>query len=133
MKVNFTHKGNFNHLESFLTKTMHIKPLIFPILDKYGKKGVTALAEATPKDTGKTSESWDYRIEETNTGYRIVWTNSNINNGVMIAMLLQYGHGTGTGGLVEGIDYINPAIRSIFKDMADEAWKEVTSNGGGSR
>lgn len=127
MKINFTHKGNFNHLETFLTKTAHMKALIRPILNKYGRKGVEALAEATPKDTGKTAESWDYRVEETDNGYRIVWTNSNVNKGVMIAMLLQYGHGTGTGGWVEGVDYINPAIRGIFNDMADEAWKEVTS------
>ena len=127
MKVNFTHKGNFNHLERFLTKTMHIRSLVRPILERYGQKGVDALAEATPKDTGKTSESWAYRIDETDNGYKIVWTNSNANNGVMIAMLLQYGHGTGTGGWVEGIDYINPAIRSIFHQMADDAWKEVAS------
>ena len=106
---------------------MHIKPLVRPILERYGRKGVEALAAATPKETGRTAECWDYRIEDTGTGYSIVWTNSNINDGVMIAMLLQYGHGTGTGGWVEGIDYINPAIRSIFTQMADEAWKEVTS------
>ena len=127
MKVNFSHKGNFNNLERFLTKTMHIRSLVKPILEKYGRKGVEALSEATPRDTGLTAESWDYRIDETDNGYRIVWTNSNIQNGIMIAMLLQYGHGTGTGGYVEGIDYINPAIRGIFKNMADEAWKEVTS------
>lgn len=127
MKVNFTHKGSFNNLEKFLTKKMHIRPLIRPILERYGRRGVEALSEATPKDTGKTAESWGYRIDAVDSGYRIVWTNSNINNGVMIAMLLQYGHGTGTGGYVEGIDYINPAIRSIFGEMADEAWKEVTS------
>lgn len=127
MKVNFTHKGNFNNLERFLTKTMHIRAMVRPILERYGRKGVEALAEATPKDTGKTAESWDYRVEATDSGYRIVWTNSNINDGVMIAMLLQYGHGTGTGGWVEGVDYINPAIRGIFEQMADEAWKEVTS------
>lgn len=127
MKVNFTHKGNFSNLERFLTKTLHINALVRPILEKYGQKGVEALSAATPKDTGKTAESWDYRVEQTDSGYRIVWTNSNVNKGVMIAMLLQYGHGTGTGGWVEGIDYINPAIRGIFSQMADEAWKEVTS------
>ena len=130
MKVNFTHKGNFNHLETFLTKSLHIKSMIRPILEKYGRKGVEALAAATPADTGKTAESWSYRVDKTDAGYRIVWLNSNVNNGVMIAMLLQYGHATGTGGYVEGIDYINPAIRSIFKNMADDAWKEVTSNNG---
>ena len=129
MKVNFTHKGNFNHLEAFLARAIGIRPVIRAILDKYGRKGVDALAEATPKDSGITAESWSYEVVEDAGGYRIIWRNSNVNDGVMIAMLLQYGHGTGTGGWVEGVDYINPAIRGIFQDMADEAWREVTSNG----
>ena len=128
--VTFTHKGNFNKLESFLTKAVGIKPVIRAILNRYGRLGVEALKNATPKDTGKTSESWTYEIvEESNGRLKIVWRNSNVENGVLIAILLQYGHVTGNGGYVQGHDYINPAIESIFNQMAEDAWKEVSSNG----
>lgn len=130
MKINFTHKGNFNNLERFLAKSLRIKPVIRLILDKYGKKGVEALRDATPKDTGKTADSWYYEIVEDNNGQlKIVWKNSNVVDGkVNVAILLQYGHATKNGGFVQGIDYINPAIQSIFTQMADEAWKEVSKN-----
>lgn len=130
MKVNFTHRGNFNNLERFLAKSLKIKPVIKAILDRYGQKGVDALREATPKDTGKTADSWYYEIvEDNNHQYKIVWKNSNIADGkVNVAILLQYGHATRNGGFVQGIDYINPAIQSIFSQMADEAWKEVSKN-----
>lgn len=127
MKVNFTHRGNFNKLERFLTKALNFKVVIHAVLRKYGQRGVEALAAATPKDSGNTAESWTYEIVDEAGVSKIVWKNSNINDGVIIALLLQYGHGTGTGGYVQGTDYINPAIESLFKDMADEAWKEVTS------
>lgn len=127
MKVNFTHKGNFNHLERFLAKAVKIKPVINMILHKYGRKGVEALAAATPRDSGKTADSWSYEIIEEGNSSKIVWKNSNIHDGVVIALLLQYGHGTGTGGYVQGTDYINPAVEGIFRQMADDAWKEVTS------
>ncbi len=127
MQVNFTHKGNFNRLERFLAKAIKIKPVIRMILNKYGRKGVEALAAATPKESGKTAESWSYEIEESGNGASIVWKNSNVNDGRVIALLLQYGHGTGTGGYVQGTDYINPAVEGIFQQMADDAWKEVTS------
>lgn len=127
MNVNFTHRGNFNNFEKFLARVVKVKPLIRMILHKYGRQGVEALAAATPKDSGATAESWSYEIEEDDSGSRIVWKNSHQNNGYTIALLLQYGHGTGTGGYVEGIDYINPAIQGVFQQMADEAWKEVTS------
>lgn len=125
--VSFIHKGNFNRIETFLAQGLHFKPFIRMILDKYGKLGVEALKEATPKDTGKTSESWSYKIEEENDGtLKIVWSNSNLGNGwAPIAILLQYGHATGNGGYVQGNDYINPAIDSIFHRLADDAWKEV--------
>lgn len=125
MKVNFTHKGNFNKLESFLYKHVKLGPVIRLILDKYGRKGVEALKEATPKDSGKTADSWSYDVVEENGAWKIVWSNSNVNDGVNIAVILQYGHGTGTGGYVQGTDYINPAIEKIFQGLADEAWKEV--------
>lgn len=127
MKVNFTHHGDFTKLERFLTKAVRIKPVIRMVLDKYGRRGVEALREATPKESGITADSWSYEIVEEDGSSKIVWKNSHVNKGQVIAILLQYGHGTGTGGYVEGIDYINPAIQGIFRQMADEAWKEVTS------
>lgn len=96
------------------------------ILRKYGEAGVSALMAATPVDTGKTASMWGYEIEKTSSGWTINWTNSNINNYVNIAVILQYGHGTGTGGYVAGRDYINPAMAPIFDALADEAWNEVT-------
>ena len=130
--IQFTHKGNFNKLENFLSRAVHVKPLVRKILDKYGKRGVEALKEATPKDTGKTSESWIYKIVEDEKGnLKIEWHNTNVNDGQMIAILLQYGHATRNGGYVQGQDYINPAIDSIFNNMAKEAWKEVSNVRGG--
>lgn len=131
MKINFQHKGNFNKLEKFLVKGLKIKPVTRIILDKYGKMGVEALRAATPKDTGKTADSWYYTIEEDEHGdLKIVWANSNVTDrNIHVAILLQYGHATKNGGFVKGIDYINPAINSVFQKMADEAWKEVNSNG----
>ena len=96
------------------------------ILAEYGKRGVEALRSATPKDTGKTADSWYYEIEEGRDRTTISWSNSNVNEGVIIAMILQYGHGTGTGGYVQGTDYINPAMSAIFDALANECWKEVT-------
>ena len=132
MKVNFEVKGNYNKFEKFLVKNIHIKALVKRILDKYGRRGVELLKEATPKDTGKTSESWSYDIEQdANGNWQVVWKNSNIVDGwANVAILLQYGHATKNGGFVQGIDYINPAIQKVFHDMADEAWKEVKQNGG---
>ena len=131
--IKFVHKGNFNHLEAFLARTLKIKPVIEHILRKYGERGVEALKAATPKDTGKTSESWKYEIVKDEKGYRIVWSNTNVvQDGkypVNVAILLQYGHATKNGGFVKGNDYINPAINQIFQSMADEAWKEVTDHG----
>ena len=131
MKINFEHKGNFNKIERFLVKSLHISPLVRPILDKYGKRGVEALKEATPKDTGKTADSWVYEIIKDNKGsYQIVWSNTNVvDNWANIAILLQYGHATRNGGYVKGTDYINPAIEKVFQGMANEAWEEVKQNG----
>jgi len=127
MKINFEHRGNFNRFEKFLVKSLHIQPLVRPILEKYGRMGVEALKEATPKDTGKTSESWKYEIIRDNDGqYQIVWSNTNVVDGwANIAILLQYGHATANGGFVKGTDYINPAIEKVFQGMANEAWEEV--------
>lgn len=97
------------------------------ILDKYGRKGVSALADATPKDTGLTAASWAYRIEQRKGGASLQFYNTNIQNGCPIAIILQYGHGTRNGGYVQGRDYINPAVQPIFDEMAEELWKEVRS------
>lgn len=97
------------------------------ILDKYGSAGVSALAGATPVESGKTATSWTYKISNSANGSKITFSNTHVNQGVNIAIILQYGHGTGTGGWVEGRDYINPAIRPIFDNIADAVWKEITS------
>jgi hypothetical protein len=100
---------------------------IFDALNKYGQEGVQALSQATPQDTGKTAGSWTYEIEKTPTSYAIIWSNTNVVNGVPIAILLQVGHATATGGYVAGRDYINPALRPVFDRMAADVWKEVTA------
>ena len=110
--ISFRHKGDFSKLSSFLEKAKEVVKL--GDLDKYGRLGVEALSSATPKDTGKTSESWKYEIIHSKDSVSITFTNTNIQNGIPIAIILQYGHGTRNGGWVEGIDYINPAIRPIF-------------------
>ena len=97
------------------------------MLDKYGRLGVKALSEATPKDTGETASSWYYRIERGSGSTSLAFYNSHVNDGVPIAVILQYGHGTGTGGWVPGTDYINPATKDIFDNLAKEVWREVTS------
>lgn len=122
--IRFRQKGDFRKLSNFLERIKEI--LKKGELDKYGKEGVEALRKATPIDTGKTSQSWYYKIERRDGSLSISFYNSNINDGVPIAVILQYGHGTRNGGWVEGRDYINPAVRPIFDKIADEAWKEVT-------
>ena len=122
--IKIVSKGNFNKTEEMLKKSGNWAKNIN--LDSYGVKGVEALSNATPKDTGLTANSWSYKIEKSNNNITISFENSNINNGVPIAIILQYGHGTRNGGWVEGYDYINPAIRPIFDELAKAAWKEVT-------
>lgn len=122
--ISFRQKGDFSKLTRFLEKAKEAVKL--GDLDKYGREGVEALASATPKDSGLTASSWYYEIENNNGTAKIKFNNSNIQNGVPIAIILQYGHGTGTGGWVEGRDYINPAIQPIFDRIVDDAWKEVT-------
>lgn len=122
--ITFRHKGDFSKTTSFL-KNLKIKNL-FRNLDEYGKRGVVALASATPLDSGLTASSWGYRIEQSDTHVSLIFYNTNIQNGVPIAVILQYGHGTGTGGWVEGRDYINPAIQPVFDQILKEMWGEVT-------
>lgn len=121
--ISFRQKGDFSKLTSFLERAKNV--IKIGELDKYGREGVAALASATPVDSGLTASSWYYKIERQNGSASINFYNSNINEGVPIAIILQYGHGTGTGGWVEGRDYINPAIQPIFDKIADDAWKEV--------
>ena len=122
--IRFRQKGDFSKTKRYFERVKAAARL--SILDKYGREGVAALASATPTETGKTASSWFYEISHDKGSATITFSNSNINKGVPIAIILQYGHGTGTGGWVEGRDYINPAIQPIFDKIANEAWKEVT-------
>lgn len=122
--VRFRQKGDFSKLSRFLERAKEAVKL--GDLDKYGREGVKALRSATPMDSGLTAESWYYKINRREGSVSISFHNSNHNKGVLIAIILQYGHGTGTGGWVEGQDYINPSIKPIFNKIAEDAWKEVT-------
>lgn len=120
--VTIRQKGNFDKTEKFLKKKFSNRT----IFEKYGEEGVRALSAATPVDTGLTASSWYYKVVEKKGSSSIEFYNSNINDGVPIAIIIQYGHGTGNGGWVEGKDYINPAIQPIFEKIKDEIWREVT-------
>lgn len=122
--IQITQKGSFDNTEEYLRHLS--RDDLYKTLSRYGSLGVNALSNATPQDTGRTANSWYYEIEQRKGYYSIRWHNSNVNEGRPIAILIQYGHGTGTGGYVQGRDYIMPAIRPIFDQMAAEAWKEVT-------
>ena len=122
--ISFRQKGDFSKLSRYLERAKEAAKV--GILDKYGREGVAALVSATPTDSGKTAVSWEYEIVRQNGSVSIVFKNTNVNKGVNIAVILQYGHGTGTGGWVQGRDYINPAIQPIFDRIADDAWKEVS-------
>lgn len=122
--VTFKHHGDFRKTKSFFKRATEAKFL--KDLDRYGREGVAALSAATPSESGKTASSWYYEIVRDKGSFSIRWDNSNVNDGVKIAVIIQYGHGTGTGGYVAGRDYINPAIRPIFDKIAENVWKEVT-------
>lgn len=122
--ITFRHKGDFSKATRYLERVKEAARV--GILDKYGKEGVAALASATPVDSGLTAQSWSYRINRTKNSVSIEFLNSNIQNGVPIAIILQYGHSTGTGGWVQGRDYINPSIQPIFDRITNDAWREVT-------
>ena len=124
MRISVKHKGNFSKAIKFLARAKN--PIKIGDLDRYGREGVHALASATPVDSGLTANSWYYKIKQEEGSITISFHNSNIQNGVPIAIILQYGHGTGNGGWVEGRDYINPAIRPVFDKIVNNAWKEVT-------
>ena len=122
--ITFRQRGDFSKLTNFMERAKEAVHL--GNLDKYGQEGVAALASATPVDTGQTANSWHYKIEQKNGSVSIGFYNTNIQNGVPIAIILQYGHATRNGGWVQGRDYINPAIQPIFDRIADTAWREVT-------
>lgn len=124
--ITFRQKGDFSKLTRYLERVKEVVKL--GNLDKYGREGVAALASATPIESGKTASSWYYEIENSNGSATISFYNSNVNKGVPIAIILQYGHGTGTGGWVQGRDYINPAIQPVFDRIAEEAWREVAKS-----
>lgn len=123
--ISWTTKGSFANTEKKLKKLAGLD--IFSELERYGAQGVAALRAATPVDSGITAESWDYTIRRTKTSYEIIWTNSHVVRGVPIAIILQYGHGTGTGGYVAGRDYINPAMKPIFEEIKAGVRKVVQS------
>lgn len=122
--IRFTSKGDFSKATRYFKRVSEASKI--KILEKYGAKGVAALSSATPVESGLTASSWSYNIEREPGRSVINFTNSNQNKGVHIAIILQYGHGTGTGGWVEGRDYINPAIQPVFDDILEQAWTEVT-------
>jgi hypothetical protein len=122
--IGFRQKGDFSKTKKYFNRLQ--RALDKGIFDRYGKEGVEALSAATPVDTGLTSKSWSYEIVKEKTSVSIVFKNSNVQNGIPIAIILQYGHATRNGGWVEGRDYINPAIQPIFDQLVKNAWGEVT-------
>lgn len=121
--VMFRQKGSFKRTSDFLKRASSLN--LNAILNQYGQEGVEALRAATPKDTGTTANSWSYTVHKGTGSIAITWSNSNIVDGVPIAVILQYGHGTRNGGYVQGTDYINPAMKPIFDEIAQRAWEEV--------
>ena len=122
--ITVKHKGSFTKAERFFNRALRMDYL--NVLEKYGQKGVEALRNATPKSSGKTAAAWDFGFEKENGKITLYWTNSHEENGLNIAILLIYGHGLQNGGYVEGNDFVSPAVKSIFEDIADQCWKEVT-------
>ena len=122
--IKLKHRGDFSKTSRYFNNTL--EKIKLDQLESYGRKGVEALASATPVDTGLTANSWYYEIERTNHSAKLSFHNSNIQNGVPIAIILQYGHGTRNGGWVQGRDYINPAIQPLFDEMTNNLWREVT-------
>lgn len=123
--ISLESKGSFKNAEAFLNYMK--KDDIFAALDRYGKEGVAALSAATPVDSGLAASSWYYEVTKARGSYSIEWLNSDVENGFPVAIRLQYGYGTGTGGYVQGRDYINPALRPVFDRIANDVWKAVTS------
>jgi len=117
--------GDFGKTTAWLHKLQKIS--VDQIIASQARAGVAALARATPKDSARAASSWDYGIKKTANSVTIFWSNSDVENGYPVAVMIQYGHGTGTGGYVHGIDYINPAMRPIFEQIAQTVWKVVAA------
>lgn len=128
MGIRLTTRGNWNRTRNWLKRMKHEDYI--SVINKYGEVGCQYLAEYTPKKTGKTAASWYYTIERNPKGFKIIWNNSNMDNHgkVPVAILIQYGHGTGTGGYVAAVDFINPAIRPVFENLAEAVWEEVCNS-----
>lgn len=124
--IKLRHTGGFKRTDRFFNRIL--KREYVKLFEEIGQKGVDALREATPKRTGKTAESWSYAVQEDKNGLSVTWTNSNRNDGASVAILIQLGHGTGSGAYVKGVDYINPALKPIFEAFAKDVWLEVTNN-----
>lgn len=124
--ITIKHKGNFERTGNFIKRILKLD--VKQHLVRCGEAGVKALSDATPIDTGKTASSWRYEIIKTSSGYSVIWTNDNVNKGVNIAIILQYGHGTRNGGYVKGIDYVNPALKPVFDELAETTWTEVRNS-----
>jgi hypothetical protein len=123
--ISFEFSGSFENTEAFLRSLAKVN--VSAVLNANAQRGVTALASATPTDSGLASDSWGYEVSSAGGVYTISWTNSDIENGFPVAIMLQYGYGTGTGGYVQGRDYINPAMAPVFDEIANNVWKAVTS------
>jgi hypothetical protein len=123
--ISFSSSGSFDKTEKFLRAMQKLD--IGSILQAQGQKGVVALSKATPRESGIAANSWGYEVTKTSSSVTIGWTNSDVESGYPVAIMIQYGHGTGTGGYIHGIDYINPAMRPIFDEIAETVWKAVTS------
>lgn len=123
--ISYSVSGSTDKMESFLKHALKVD--VRAIMDSCGKQGVDALSSATPLESGRASQSWGYETSSKNGVYSIVWTNTDVENGFPVVIMLQYGYGTGTGGYVEGVDFINPAIKPIFEQIADKVWKAVIS------
>ena len=121
--ISFRHKGNLNKTEIFCKRTLN--PNYMSIIERYGREGVNALSSATPINSGETASSWGYKIKRNKYSVSIIWTNSHVENGIPIVILIQYGHATSNGGYVQGHDFINPALKPVFDKMAKEVWEEV--------
>lgn len=127
MEIGINHSGSFDKIDKFLKAMKQFNSKVASVLETQGRAGVDALRANTPRGSGLAAESWSYKVSQNRGGIRITWYNSDVENGFPVAIMLQYGYATGTGGYVQGRDYINPALKPIFDKIADEVWKAVTS------
>lgn len=123
--ISITGSGSFDKTVAWLKKMQRLD--IGAIAQAGAQRGVRALSAATPRDSSRAANSWSSEVKKTKNSTTITWTNSDVENGFPVVIMLQYGHGTGTGGYIQGFDFINPAIRPIFEEIANDVWKAVTS------